>query len=617
MSKYRELLDSLPQTVFEFDERGNFTFANRKGFESFGYTPEDIEKGLNVLQMIVPEDRERAKKNIRRKLSGEKFCGSRYTALRKDGSTFHVMIYSSPIIRENKPVGLRGVVIDITEQKKAEQALKESEEKYKNLFDNARDVIFTGDLKGNITNINKAAEEYGFKKDEIVGKNQLGFVSKKHWPRTLKAVAKTVRGKPDEGEMEIIAPKGKITMEFRGNPIKRGKKIVGFQVILRDITERKKMEEKLRQYSEHLEELVQKRTEELLESEKRYSVLVEEASEGVAIAQDGKIVFANKKAQEIGGYSRDEIVGLPLEKVVDKKYVQLVKERHERRLQGEKVPATYEAEGVAKTGERIPVEVGVTSIDYQGRPASLVIVRDMRERKKMEEQRLKLEKLATIGELATMVGHDLRNPLQSIKNATYQFNNELTRLSPSIPQEAMQMLQVINDSVSRADKIIKDLQDFSATKKPMLEKTNINVVVKEALSQVEAPENVELITELGSLPEIMADKGMIKRVFLNSALNGVQAMENGGRLKVSTRKTKEFVEVIFKDTGVGIPKENMEKLFTPFFTTKAKGMGMGLAICRKFVESHGGGIEVESEKGKGTTFTVRLPIKQMNGGENL
>jgi signal transduction histidine kinase len=179
------------------------------------------------------------------------------------------------------------------------------------------------------------------------------------------------------------------------------------------------------------------------------------------------------------------------------------------------------------------------------------------------------------------------------------------------------MLQVINDSVSRADKIIKDLQDFSATKKPMLEKTNINVVVKEALSQVEAPENVELITELGSLPEIMADKGMIKRVFLNSALNGVQAMENGGRLKVSTRKTKEFVEVIFKDTGVGIPKENMEKLFTPFFTTKAKGMGMGLAICRKFVESHGGGIEVESEKGKGTTFTVRLPIKQMNGGENL
>ncbi len=616
MSKYRELLDSLPQTVFEFDERGNFTFANRKGFEFFGYTPEDIEKGLNVLQMIVPEDRERAKKNIRSKLSGEKFCGTRYTALRKDGSTFPVMIYSSPIIRKNKPVGLRGIVVDITERKKAEQALKESEEKYKNLFDSARDVIFTGDLKGNITNINKAAEEYGFKKDEIVGKNQLEFVPKKHWPRILKAVEKTVREEPDEGEMEIITPKGKIIMEFRGNPIRRGKKIVGFQVILRDITERKKMEEKLRQYSEHLEELIQKRTEELVESEKRYSVLVEEASEGVVMAQDGKIVFANKKAQEIGGYSRDEIIGLPLEKVVDSKYLQLVKERHEQRSQGQKVPGTYEAEGIAKTGERIPVEVSAARIDYRGHPASLVIVRDMRARKRIEEQRLKLERLATIGELATMVGHDLRNPLQSIENATYVLNNELARLSPSIPREAMKTLHVINDSVNYADKIIKDLHDFSATKKPVLKKTNVNEVLEEALSQVEAPENVELTTELGHLPEIIVDKGMIKRVFLNSALNGIQAMENGGRLKVSTKKTKGFVEVIFIDTGVGIPKENMEKLFTPFFTTKAKGMGMGLAICKKFVESHGGSIEVESKKGKGTTFTVKLPIKQKNGGEN-
>ncbi|NIW14472.1 MAG: PAS domain S-box protein, partial [Candidatus Thorarchaeota archaeon] len=319
MSKYRELLDSLPQTVFEFDERGNFTFANRKGFEFFGYTPEDIEKGLNVLQMIVPEDRERAKKNIRSKLSGEKFCGNRYTALRKDGSTFPVMIYSSPIFRENKPVGLRGIVVDITERKKAEQALKESEEKYKNLFDNARDIIFTGDLKGNIIDINKAAEEYGFKKDKIVGKNQLEFVTKKHWPRILKAVEKTFREEPDEGEMEIITPKGKIIMEFRGNPIKRGKKIVGFQVILRDITERKKMEEKLRQYSERLEDLVEERTKELRESEKRYSVLVEEASDGVVIIQDEKIAFINKKAAEIVGYARDKLIGHSFDEFLDEK----------------------------------------------------------------------------------------------------------------------------------------------------------------------------------------------------------------------------------------------------------------------------------------------------------
>ena len=121
--RYRELADFLPQTVFEFDERGNFVFANRHGFQTFGYTLEDFDKGLSALQMLVPEDRDRAKENIQRALSGEELGGNEYTALSKDGSTFPVIIYSAPIIHENKPVGLRGFVIDITERKQAEEKL--------------------------------------------------------------------------------------------------------------------------------------------------------------------------------------------------------------------------------------------------------------------------------------------------------------------------------------------------------------------------------------------------------------------------------------------------------------------------------------------------------------
>lgn len=236
---------------------------------------------------------------------------------------------------------------------------------------------------------------------------------------------------------------------------------------------------------------------------------------------------------------------------------------------------------------------------------------------KMREEIRRSERLSAIGQLATMVGHDLRNPLQSIENAAYVLNNEMSRLPTSvpIPQKAMEMLRVINDSVDYADKIVRDLHDFSAMKKPILKKTDVNAIVKDTLSQVEVPENVELITELGYLPEIKVDKDHIKRVFMNLAVNGIQAMENGGTLKVSTKKRKGFAEVSFKDTGTGIPKESMEKLFIPFFTTRAKGMGMGLPICKKFVESHGGSIEVESEVGKGTVFTVKLPIHQEDGGE--
>jgi len=520
-----------------------------------------------------------------------------------------------PILKTVTPTMWRGrkylieSLIDITEHKKAEEALRESEEKYRNLFENARDVIFTGDLRGNITDINSLVEEYGLKKDEVVGKKMFKFVSKKYWPRLLKDIAKISQGNIVEGEIEIITPKGKIISEYRSNPIRRGKGVVGFQVSLRNITERKKLEEKLRQYSEHLEELVEKRTEELLESEKRYSVLVEEASDGVTIIRDGKIIFANKKTAEILGYSKDEIIGISIEKLVVEKDRQLVTERYQRRLRDEKVPATYEVEALFKTGECVPTELSATRINYQGRPADLVVMRDIRERKRLEEQRLKLEKLATIGEIATMVGHDLRNPLQSIENATYYLNNELPRLPSStpIPEKALEMLQVINDSVSYADKIIRDLKDFSAPKKPILMKIDVNAIVKETLSQVEAPKNVELITELGNLPEIEADKDMIKRVFVNLVTNGIQAIEDVGRLKVSSEKTKGFVEVSFTDTGIGMSREDMKKLFTPFFSTKAKGMGMGLPICARFVEIHGGSIDVESEEGKGTTFTVKLP----------
>jgi signal transduction histidine kinase len=114
----------------------------------------------------------------------------------------------------------------------------------------------------------------------------------------------------------------------------------------------------------------------------------------------------------------------------------------------------------------------------------------------------------------------------------------------------------------------------------------------------------------------MVDKNQMKRIFLNLITNAIQAMENGGTLTSLTNKTNGFLQVSFKDTGVGISKENMEKISTPFFTTRAKGMGMGLAICKKFVESHGGSIQVESEAGRGTTFTVKLPFLQEKGGEN-
>jgi signal transduction histidine kinase len=207
--------------------------------------------------------------------------------------------------------------------------------------------------------------------------------------------------------------------------------------------------------------------------------------------------------------------------------------------------------------------------------------------------------------------------LQSIENAIYYLENECVR-EPQCPfsQKAKEMLHAIDSSISYADKIIRDLQDFSATRAPALTKTDINTFVKETLSEVKLPEHVTLRTEFGQLSEINVDQDQMKRVFLNLTTNAIQAMEDRGTLTISTKQTAGFAEISFADTGTGISKENIKKLFTPLFTTKAKGMGMGLPICKKFVENHKGSIQVQSEDGKGTTFTVKIPITQISGGEN-
>ena len=613
--KLRNIIGTSPDAIIWVDTTGKITLANRKGFELTGFSEKDlIGKAFMDVEALTQESKEKILEAFMKRIEGIDTPPYEVEVVGKNREIIPAELSASPIFEGGKIVGTQSILRDLRERKRAEEMLRESEEKYRTQFEETMDAIFVADADtGIIIDCNRAASELvGREKSELVGKHQRIL----HPPQEIegefsKTFEQHVKGKEGQVlETQVITKKGAIKeVAIKANVFELGGKKL-LQGIFRDITKRKIMEEKLRQYSEHLEELVRKRTEELSESEKRYSVLVDEASDGVAMIQDGKVVFANKKAAEIIGYSMDEIIGLPFESVVDEKYLQLATEGYMRIMRGETVPPIAELELIAKTGEHAPVEASSALIQYQGRLANLVIIRDIKERKRMEEERLNLEKLAAVGEVATMVGHALRNPLQSIEIATYYLKNELPRLLPSIPisQKAVEMLQVIDDSVNYADKIVKDLHDFSATKKPLLKKTNINGIVRETLSQVEMPENVELITELSHLPGIKADKGMIKRVFLNLAVNGIQAMENGGTLKVSTKKTKGSVEVSFKDTGIGIPKEDIRKIFIPFFTTKAKGIGMGLPICKRLVESHGGSIKVESKEGKGSIFTVKLPI---------
>ncbi|MGQ9539261.1 MAG: GAF domain-containing protein, partial [Candidatus Bathycorpusculaceae bacterium] len=238
--------------------------------------------------------------------------------------------------------------------------------------------------------------------------------------------------------------------------------------------------------------------------------------------------------------------------------------------------------------------------------------------KEIQERLLKAQRLTVIGELAGMVGHDLRNPLTSIAGATYYIKKKLNQ-NQTIDGKIMEMIELIEKNIAYSNKIINDLLDYSREVKLDITETSPAELVEEALASVEIPNNIEVVNLTKKKPRIEADFEKVKRVFVNLIRNAVEAMPNGGTLTIKNAKKGDKIEFTFSDTGIGMSEETLKKVWTPLFTTKAKGMGFGLAICKRFVEAHGGSITVKSTLRRGTTFTVTLPTqpKKEEGGEKI
>jgi PAS domain S-box-containing protein len=240
-----------------------------------------------------------------------------------------------------------------------------------------------------------------------------------------------------------------------------------------------------------------------------------------------------------------------------------------------------------------------------------------RELQDAQERLVYKEKLAVLGQLAGGMSHELRNPLGAIKNAAYFLNMALEKPEP----EVKEAVEILEREVRTSEKIINSLLGFAQRKPPTLRKLKINDVLKETLSRTPVPDlpaapnaaqagKVQVVCHSDeTLPTILADSEQLSQAFGNLIFNAIQAMTEGGQLTIKTKaENPKWVTVSIADTGVGIPREKLVKIFEPLFTTKAKGIGLGLALTKTLVEGHGGTIEVESEEGKGSTFIVRLPI---------
>lgn len=224
-----------------------------------------------------------------------------------------------------------------------------------------------------------------------------------------------------------------------------------------------------------------------------------------------------------------------------------------------------------------------------------------------QEKLLRTEKLAMLGQIAGNMGNELRNPLGVMSNAVFF----LQTVMPDADENVREYLEIIGKEIDISKNIISDLTDFCQGRSPRIEPVAVHNLIRQSREKCSIPKNIGFQSDLPeTLPKILADPLQMVQVFQNLIANAIQAMPEGGELDITTRRVDDFVEISVTDTGTGISPENMEKLFQPFFTTKSRGIGLGLAISQKFVEANGGRIEVESTPGEGSTFTLLLPIQK-------
>jgi len=377
-----------------------------------------------------------------------------------------------------------------------------------------------------------------------------------------------------------------------------------------------KAKNQLKDYAELLEEKVKERTKDLREREEKLKSIFATSPDAITATDlNGNIIECNEQALKLfGSQSKDELIGKNAFELIATKDRQKAMENMKSTLE-QSLVRNIEYTLLTKAGHEYPAELSASVVrDALGNPLGFVaVIKDISERKRMEQQLLKSERLAAIGEVAAMVGHDLRNPLTGIAGAAYYLK---TRLGPKIDKKLVEMFALIEKDIEHSNQIISDLLDYSREVRLELTSISLKAVVKEALSLAKVPENVRIIDMTQDKPKIKVDAEQMERAFVNVIKNAAEAMPNGGVLTIACKEINGSLEVAFSDTGVGMSREIAEKIWTPFFTTKARGMGLGLSICRRIVEAHGGTVSVESTVGKGTTFTVTIPIvPEFNGGE--
>ncbi len=598
-ARFQQLFDNSPDAIIMVDIDDRLIHAN-KGFEAlFGYSAEELQ-GRSIRKLIVPEeDAQATPTSLQRVFSGEVV---RREAVRrhKDGSLVDVSILSYPIRVNDKVVGACFTYTDITQRRKVEEALRQSEENYKTLFDSAAIGMYVLDTETmKVVMGNRAAREMaGFKSErEGIGVNPFDFVVPEDREKVLEvAITDFLQDSFKPREIRVMDKDGRRGwISISSARIMHEGKLAALVSIM-DITEGKQAEEALRQ------------------SEENYRALFDSSVTGTIVmdAETAKVIMANRVAAKMFGFSSaHEIIGVNLLDFVPPESKKRVLEFATKELFEQNSRRTYELRAITKDDREIWISITGARIMHEGRLAGLISFTDITEQKRQNEQLMMTDRLASLGELAAGTAHELNNPLTSIIG----FSQLL--IEKEVADDIRENLKLINNEAQRATSVTKNLLTFARKHTPKKQHNQINSIIEDVLklrAYEHKADGIEVVRQLApDLPEIMVEYFQMQQVFLNIIINAEYFMTEAhrrGTLTITTKQQNNTMRISIADDGPGIPPENLRRIFDPFFTTKeaGKGTGLGLSICHGIVTEHGGQIYAKSQLDKGATIFVELPI---------
>ena len=608
---HSQLLHAVCQAVIATDLEGRVIYWNAFAEKLFGWSYKEV-LGKTTIELIATEFSAEQGEKIMEELRKGKNWSGEYLCRHRNGTEIPVLVTTSPIYGDSGNLsGIIGVSIDISERKHAEEALRESENNFRTVVENANDGLLIASSTGDHLFANKRASEItGYSVEELLKIRMDELAHPDEIPKLIETLKKRIKGEeiPGQYETAIMHKEGKtVPIEITGAMTFWQSQVADI-VIFRDITERKRTEEALR------------------ESEKRFRDLSEMLPE-IAFETDAdmNLSFASKQAFTLFGYSQQEfedgINALDLLVSEDK---ERAVDNITKRFRGESFGA-IEYRALRKDGSSFPILLHATPIIDQGITKGLRgIIVDLSERKLIEEQLQQSQKMEALGTLSGGIAHEFNNILGIIIGNTELADDDVPEWNP-----AKDCLEEIRTASLRAKDVVRQIMSFSRKTPAIRKPVRISTIIHESLKLIRAtiPANIDIRQEILCKDEmILANPTEINQILMNLCTNSVHAMEEEtGILKVRLETTVlenrsaaqyngltsgEYVKLTVKDNGSGIAPKIKGLIFDPYFTTKdvGKGLGMGLAIVYGIVKKHDGAIRVNSKVRKGTTVVVLFPV---------